>query len=282
MNEIPLDAAIKASTHTPITQAQVEQFQEEGYCVLPAIVPESLMNLLSEECGQAISNVHDEMDAKGVDVLGGSRRGLQYTPGGCRNAQPRLREFLFSDLLQGICAQLVGSEAYLIWEQFSVKMGANGSGEKHARFENDGSPQSLGYFSWHQDSGYVPVDHAPYLSCWVALDDITAENGPLRVIPFADLGVRTRVTHTPDPLNGDLVGYFGAHQGVALEIPKGTVICFSSTLFHSSSTNDTSSPRRAYLAQYSSTTSAASGNVLWRDAERVPSGPGVPAEEGSA
>ncbi|MDN3025649.1 phytanoyl-CoA dioxygenase family protein [Streptomyces sp. S.PB5] len=282
MNEIALDAAIKASTRTPITQAQVEQFQEEGYCVLPAIVPESLMNLLSEECGQAIVNVHDEMDAKGVDVLGGSRRGLQYTPGGCRNTQPRLREFLFGDLLQGICAQLLGPETYLIWEQFSVKMGAKGSGEKRARFENDGSPQSLGYFSWHQDSGYVPVDHAPYLSCWVALDDITSENGPLRVIPFTDLGIRTRVTHTADPLNGDLVGYFGAHQGVAIEIPKGTVICFSSTLFHSSSTNGTSSPRRAYLAQYSSTTSAASGNVLWRDAERVPSGPDVPAEEGTA
>ncbi|MEU9396452.1 phytanoyl-CoA dioxygenase family protein [Streptomyces sp. NPDC048324] len=282
MNEIPLDGTIKASTGARVTEAQVAQFQKEGYCVLPAIVPESLMNLLAEECKQAIGNVHSEMDAKGVDVLGGSRRGLQYTPGGCRNAQPQLREFLFSDLLQGICAQLIGPEAYLIWDQFSVKMGATGSDEACARFENDGSPQSLGYFSWHQDSGYVPLDHAPYLSCWVALDDITAENGPLRVIPFSELGVRTRVTHMPDPLNGDLVGYFGSLPGVAIEISRGSVICFSSTLFHSSSTNDTSSPRRAYLAQYSSTTSAANGNVLWRDAERVPSGPDVPAEEGSA
>lgn len=163
-----------------------------------------------------------------------------------------------------------------------MKMGARGSDETCAHFENDGSPQSLGYFSWHQDSGYVPVDHAPYLSCWVALDDITAENGPLRVIPFTELGVRTRVTHTPDPQNGDLVGYFGALPGVVIEIPKGSVICFSSTLFHSSSTNDTGSPRRAYLAQYSSTTSGASGNVLWQDAELVPSGSDVPAEEGSA
>ncbi|MEV0370587.1 phytanoyl-CoA dioxygenase family protein [Streptomyces sp. NPDC050636] len=270
MNEIPLDGAVKAATGALVAEAQVAQFQEEGYCVLPAIVPESLMELLDEECEQAIGNVHREMDTKGVDVLGGSRRGLQYTPGGCRNAQQRLREFLFSDLLQGICGQLIGPESYLIWDQFSVKMGTKGADEGGAHFENDGSPQSLGYFSWHQDSGYVPLDHAPYLSCWVALDDVTAENGPLRVIPFSELGVRTRVTHTPDPLNGDLVGYFGSLPGVAIEVPRGSVICFSSTLFHSSSTNDTSSPRRAYLAQYSSTTSAASGNVLWRDAERVP------------
>ncbi|MGW1053492.1 phytanoyl-CoA dioxygenase family protein [Streptomyces sp. NPDC002521] len=282
MNEISPYGTVKAPTGARVTEAQVVQFQEEGYCVLPTVVPETLMNLLSEECEQAIRNVHSEMDAKGVDVLGGSRRGLQYTPGGCRYAQPRLREFLFSDLLQEICAQLIGPEAYLVWEQFSVKMGAKGSDGAGAHFENDGNPQSLGYFSWHQDSGYVPLEHAPYLSCWVALDDITADNGPLRVIPFSELGIRTRVTHTPDPLNGDLVGYFGSLPGVAVEIPRGSVICFSSTLFHSSSTNDTSSPRRAYLAQYASTTSAASGNVLWRDAERVPSGADAPAEEGSA
>src|SRR4051794_18158878 len=100
MNEIPLDGAVKVPTGSCITEAQLVQFQEEGYCVLPAIVPDSLMELLGEECEQAIGNVHGEMDAKGVDVLGGSRRGLQYTPGGCRNAQPRLREFLFSNLLQ--------------------------------------------------------------------------------------------------------------------------------------------------------------------------------------
>lgn len=73
MNEITLGEAIKPPTGAPITQAQLTQFQEEGYCVLPAIVPESLMNLLSEECGQAIVNVHAEMETKGVDVLGGSR-----------------------------------------------------------------------------------------------------------------------------------------------------------------------------------------------------------------
>ncbi|WP_172387248.1 phytanoyl-CoA dioxygenase family protein [Streptomyces sp. MNP-20] len=270
MNSSPTDSDSKEITGTHISEAQANHFQEEGYCILPAIVPESLMALLVEECEQAIENVHSEMDAKGVDVLGGSRRGLQYTPGGCRQAQPRLREFLFSDLLQGVCAQLLGPDAYLIWDQFSVKMGATGTSDSGVRFESDGSPQSLGYFSWHQDSGYVPVDHVPYLSCWVALDDITAKNGPLRVIPFSELGVRTRVTHVPDPRNGDLVGYFGSLPGVAIEVPRGSMICFSSTLFHSSSTNDSSSPRRAYLAQYSSTTNAASGHVLWKDAERVP------------
>lgn len=282
MNDITFEGAERESTGVRFSRAQAAQFQEEGYCVLSAVVPDSLMDLLGEECEQAITRVHGEMEARGVNVLGGSRRGLQYTPGGCLHGQPRLREFLFSDLLQEICTQLLGSEAYLIWDQFSVKMGTRGSAEAPARFENDGSPQSLGYFSWHQDSGYVPQDHTPYLSCWVALDDITAENGPLRVIPFSELGVRTRVTHVPDPLNGDLVGYFGGLPGTVVEIPRGSVICFSSTLFHSSSTNDTSSPRRAYLAQYSSTTKAASGDVLWQDAERVPSRLNAPAEEGSA
>ena len=32
-------------------------------------------------------------------------------------------------------------------------------------------------YGWHQDSGFIPYAHRPYLTCWVALDDVTEANG---------------------------------------------------------------------------------------------------------
>lgn len=114
------------------------------------------------------------------------------------------------------------------------------------KYRPDGNRFSFGRFSWHQGSDYVFKDHVPYLTCWIALDDATEHNGALRVISLSELGVRTRVT----PTCWILVGYFGPLPGTVIEAPPGNMICFSSTLFHSSGTNDTGFPRRAYLAQY--------------------------------
>jgi ectoine hydroxylase-related dioxygenase (phytanoyl-CoA dioxygenase family) len=47
---------------------------------------------------------------------------------------------------------------------------------------------SASAFGWHYDSQYATssgraVAHSPYLSLWVALDDVDQENGCLVVIP---------------------------------------------------------------------------------------------------
>jgi hypothetical protein len=254
-------------TTTPVRSEQLQAFHHHGYCLLPAALPATMLAMLRAECATAIENVHGEMDRQGVNVIGGSRRGLQYTPGNCRQRQPALRTFLLSDLMNQICTSLIGPAPYLVWDQFSVKHGTTPNDPNSATFTADGNPQSLGRFSWHQDSGYIPHDHAPYLTCWIALDDITLDNGPLAVIPFPEIGITTRVTHRPDPDNGDLVGYFGTLPGKSLPVPQGSIVCFSSTLFHSSRRNTTAAPRRAYLAQYSSTVTAADGTAFWPDAE---------------
>src|SRR3954447_21513644 len=118
-------------THQIMTRPVVgarerERFAAEGYCVLPSVLPGSLLNLIREECDQAMATVHREMERLGIAVLGGSRRGRQYTPGNCRLTQPRLREFLFSDLVRDVCRSLLGAQAYLVWDQFSVKIGSVG------------------------------------------------------------------------------------------------------------------------------------------------------------
>lgn len=45
-------------------------------------------------------------------------------------------------------------------------------------------------FSRHQDSGYVGFAHAPYVTVWVTLDDVTVRNGTVYILPYSLAGTR--------------------------------------------------------------------------------------------
>lgn len=233
-----------------VSDADRAQFVEDGWCLLPEVLSVELRDLLLEECAAAIADTDAEMTRSGTDVIGGSRRRLQYFPGDRHLTRPALRRFVTGAFMHSIARRLIGDPVHLFWEQFAIKLGDPGGGNA-ARFTPDDGPQSLGTFSWHQDSGYIPFDHDPYLSCWVALDDVTVDKGAVRLIPYGEIGVRTRVAHVPAPGNGDLVGYFGTASGVMPRVPARSILCFASTTFHTSAPNRTGEPRRAYLAQYS-------------------------------
>lgn len=235
-----------------ITKTQREQFREEGYFVLEGVMPDDFLELLRGQCQHFIDEMDARMDAEGTDVLGINHRGQRYFVANCFKQQPRLREFLFSEMMADICRATLGDDAYLFWEQYVVK-GAE-AGMK---------------FSWHQDSGYVGYpEHRPYLTCWCALDDMSEENGTVHIMPFSRIGIRTWVHHIREEGSNDKVGYFGDDPGVPLVVPAGSIACFTSVNFHSSGVNRTDRMRRVYLAQYSAEPiRKADGNGLWGNAE---------------
>jgi hypothetical protein len=203
-----------------VPTAQRESFRAEGYCTLPAALPGIVLAQLRDECDAMMAALDAEMEKAGTSVLGPNRRGRQYFEGSRSLVQPGLNEFLFSDFMAEVCLALLGPDSYLFWEQFAVKLGEAAAGDRErGDFRVDDGPSSLGLLSWHQDSGYVPFDHDPYLTVWVALDDVCEDSGPVRVIPCSELGIRTRVTHIPAADNGDLVGYFGRSRGVPGLVP---------------------------------------------------------------
>src|SRR5687768_11148686 len=106
-------------------------------------------------------------------------------------------------------------------------------------------------FSWHQDSGFIDNPHAPYLTCWIALDDVSEANGTVSLLPYARAGTRDVVTHVRDEETNDMIGYSGDDAGDAVVVRAGSIVCFSSTVFHRSGPNTTERMRRVYVAQYS-------------------------------
>jgi ectoine hydroxylase-related dioxygenase (phytanoyl-CoA dioxygenase family) len=223
-------------TETPsvVSEAQREQYRAEGWFVLERVLSDEQLELLRGFAETAMKRIDAKMDAAGVDVLDLNHRGRRYFASGLARTEPELRSFLFGDLMADICRAVLGPHAYQFVEQYVIKCADRESA-----------------FSWHQDSGYVHENHRPYLTCWIALDDVTEENGCVYLLPYPRVGIRTYVKHFHDAATNDKVGYIGADPGIPVVVPAGSIACFSSVVFHRSGPNLTDHNRRVYLAQYS-------------------------------
>lgn len=228
-------AAVAAPT---ITDEQRRDFQEKGYFILERVIPPEVLDVLTAELDRYIQRIDDEMDAQGVEKLHLNHKGKRYFVAGNYRSSEVLQSFLFSDLMAEICRATVGDDAWFFLEQFVVKYAEVGMS-----------------FSWHQDSGYLkaqlPHYTRPYLTCWIALDDVNEENGTIYVLPYDRAGTRDVIDHVRDPETNDMVGYTGDDPGDPVIIPAGSICVFSTTVLHRSGANTTDKRRRCYVVQFS-------------------------------
>lgn len=239
-----------------VTAEQVEQYHHHGFFILESVIPENVLNALRNECMRYIDIADKEMEAKGLKTEGINHYKKRYFIGNRSAESPIMTDFLFSELMADICKATLGDNAYLFNEQYVVK-----------------AADSDSKFNWHQDSGYVGHYHAPYLSCWCALDDMSVENGTIYVLPYGRDGRNSSdelIEHVVEEGSNDKVGYHGDDPGNPAIVPEGSIVVFSSRTFHRSGANTTNSYRRSYLAQYSAEPiMSKDGTQLWRRAEPV-------------
>ncbi len=116
-------------------------------------------------------------------------------------------------------------------------------------------PPKIGLgFPWHQDKWYFNRQYitTKTVGTWTAIDAADIENGCLYVIPGSHKkGVREHVE-----LEGSQQNEFklalGARDedGVAVEVPPGTVVFFNNELLHKSTDNHSERFRRCNVAHY--------------------------------
>lgn len=209
---------------------------------------------LRVECARRLAEHLALMDAVGADTLGLSHRDRRFFLHAPYQDSPFLPGFLFGARLADLASALIGPDVHLFLELFVVKSAETGI-----------------EMAWHQDGGYVDGHpHDPYLSVWIALDDMTAANGALHVLPRSRAGTATDVVpHVKDAATNDLVGYVGDDPGELLEVPAGSVVAMASTTLHRSGPNVTEVPRRAFLVSYSPTPITQANGALWNLADPV-------------
>lgn len=222
-----------------LTSAQLDHFQREGYVILENWITEDRVDELRSVINEEVERIHGVMDREGKDVMGISHRNSRYFIPHSHVKHKAAYEHTFGSEMETLCRQLLGDEAQLFLDQLLVKAPLQ-----------DGKPGLK--FGWHQDAGYISHSRPKYLTCWTALDDMSEENGTVRILPFSRMEEVIPVDHVQEEGTNDMIGYHGDDPGIAATVPKGSIVAFSSYTFHCSGPNQTNQPRRAYLTQYSS------------------------------
>ena len=141
----------------------------------------------------------------------------------------RLKQFSQHRVFQDLCHDLLGPGARLYWDQ--------------AVYKKPGNPEE---FPWHQDNGYTYVEPQQDLTCWVALNDATEENGcPSVVSGLNRLGT---LVHEATPLAYQCLR--NPRDEIVVPARKGDVVVFSSLTPHRTGPNLTHGVRKAYILQY--------------------------------
>lgn len=246
-----------------LTDAQTEQFHEEGYTMVPDLFTTKALEPLRQEiaaivdttarCLYADGKITDLRDGETFETrltrlladhpeLKGDYMGAIEGKGGGGHAgvemfrlitHPRLLDAM-EDLLG---PEIVGSSVYRIRPKVPML--------------------DRGVVPWHQDSGYFAThcDDSLIVTCWIPLVDATPENGCLQVLPR---------THTQGVARHHTGGHAGflviqdpdlprsPTEAVTVPVPLGGVLLLTNLTPHCSTPNNTDVIRWSVDLRYQS------------------------------
>jgi phytanoyl-CoA hydroxylase len=211
-----------------IMEQQLKQYEEKGY-----IIFENLFSGEEMDQVRALIDGFDEESERKLQEAGASFNSIPNQINFTCNLNfmsPELQKFTADERFVQLTTTILGPDIRLYWDQSVYKR-----------------PEANRDFPWHQDNGYVPTEPVHYMTCWLALEDATIENGCIWVQEgthhkgFVD-HVRTDIGY---------LCYYGDVQGTPVPLKKGSMVAFHSLLFHRSTPNRSQSTRKAYVLQYS-------------------------------
>lgn len=222
-----------------LTNEQVDFFNENGFLSNIRLLDEGQISQLNAELEEIrdpahpkhhlFYEFHSNESANPDAVLFHSLGHWRITPG--------FHDVLWNPAFVVAASQLLGGKAVRFWhDQLFYKPALHG-----------------GVVAWHQDYSYWtrtrPMQH---LTCWVALDDVSAENGCIYYIPKSH---RWGLLDKPE-LAGDMEGiraFLTPEQKeafehkVPVEMKRGYATFHHPLMVHGSYENRSPKPRRAFV-----------------------------------
>jgi phytanoyl-CoA hydroxylase len=209
---------------------QAEQFDRDGYVVLESVFDPELVARVTAEIDGVESVVDAYLRAQEDERLRIAEAGaITFTVHMVLHSA-LLRSFATHPAVVGLCADIIGPDANLYWDQAVYK-----------------KPEKPRRFPWHQDNGYTYVEPQQYLTCWVALTDATPENGCPWVVPGVHRLGTMRHRYV-EPLGWEC--FSDPEEAVPAPVGAGGIVVFSSLTPHLTGPNTTDDVRKAYILQY--------------------------------
>ncbi len=227
-------------TDTPVTPSDIESYQEDGFIRYRGFFSSDEIAGLRASVDDAIARNRERI----VGAEGGGRSSGVYERVFNQMVNlwtdyPEVKAFSFNERLAETARQLSKSESVRIYHDHAlVKPGGQESKETN----------------WHQDHPYWPMDPIGSLSAWIAIDDVTVENGCLHFCPGSHKfglqeGIKLDVEGESIVSKMQERGHDVADP-VPMEMEAGGVTFHHGCNFHYAGPNQTEEPRRALAIIY--------------------------------
>ena len=222
-----------------LSSQQLEFFDKNGYVSGIEILSQPQLELLREELQQLFHPDHDgrELWYEYHSNESGDPENVLFHALGAWRLREGLHDVLWTPNFLVAASQLLGNASVRFWhDQLFCKPARHG-----------------GVVAWHQDYSYWtrtrPMQH---LTCWIGLDDSTADNGCLQYIPGSHLWDLLPITGLAGDMNAirEVLSEEQWEQfqnPVPIELKAGEAAFHHPLLVHGSRENRTDRPRRAVV-----------------------------------
>jgi ectoine hydroxylase-related dioxygenase (phytanoyl-CoA dioxygenase family) len=226
-----------------VNTTEKELFDKQGFLVREDLIPPAWV----AEIRRDLDDLHERMAAalpEGVHISWEhevdptiSRRIKQLMH--AEVVSPGLNRLIRSDEVLDVVEGLLGPDLSLYHCKLLMKAARDGT-----------------ITPWHQDYSYwVTEDNRPLmLNCMLQIDDSTAENGCIQMVPGTHRGALLEHDRSPQPFGRFLPGYFQPRDdAVPVPMRAGSAIFFGPLIIHGSDANRSDRDRRAVTMAYNVT-----------------------------
>ena len=220
----------------PITEEQVEFYEANGFVRLENVLTRDEVEELRSALHYAV-----EDQKKKATVPSGSEdkeyRKVFLQMVNLWEHYPEIKKYVFNQRVAESARQLSRSTYVRLWHD-------------HALIKE---PEDSKPTAWHQDLPYWPMRETTALSCWMALGDVTVDNGCMHFIPGSHKFGRLDAIDLINPqdlfkLVPDAKGQ--KFESVPVPLKAGSCTFHNGLTFHYAGPNKTDKPRRAMVTIY--------------------------------
>lgn len=199
-------------------------YRQNGFLLFGKVVSEVSLEVLQGEAERIWSAANRSFD-------GSASWNQNALLNGVHKESLPLREVMYRSALVDAMTQVIGP---------NIKAASNQLVYKH--------PHDLRPYDWHQDNGFGPLDPFTTVSCWMALDKVTVENGCLWVIPGSHSS--GRIEHREERGRERIAAVESEADAIPILLEPGECVFFHGDLLHKSNGNMTDATRRAFFFRY--------------------------------
>jgi ectoine hydroxylase len=228
-----------------LSKAEIEQFRSQGYLFFPNLFTDEELSVLRFAMSEVLDSANRNIK---MEESGDTIRMIK----GIHSYNDVIRRLTFHPRIVEPSEQLLGSKIYVHQTRLTLKEGLKSSPSK-------------GY-PWHQDySSFLRLDgmlEPRALVVAVFLDDVTACNAPLMMIPGSHKrGLVINRSSAPDPdpniqlvIEGDLIQELVEDHGIVAQLgTAGSVVIMDVAMVHGSTENISPMNRAFYYVIFNST-----------------------------